>query len=1044
MSDLKAGGKWIAGLRRDTPIEDAAAMVLEPRLESVIELLHLPESKRRREKDDEEEAESRRVRRVHQLRVATRRSAAAIRFFREALKKKHATRCNRILRDIRRAAGDARSLDVHRGFLLDLAGGRADPFELEPLNDAERAAVTDAAMWIEAERENAEQALSRTEENFADDELRYRFGRLLMTASAPRRTVRAGGQESGNGHGQGGSAPRTLGELAGVALPRMLEPLRRAVDASSLTMEELHALRIACKRARYAGEICWPVFADPEALEEQERSGRAAWESFERGAYAELASLQERLGKLNDGDELARRLAQVGSELGEQSSSTKNALLGVASRLEQRLAGERDAFLGWWWGEPTAHRFIDELIASARAGGSAGGGASSRAGSARRATAGNHSTNGADMPADHGASGPPSNARVDPSGNGRAGGAGRGPELVLEPLPNDGTDDALGEGAGGETRRVAAIDVGSNSIRLVVAELRGDGWFRVLDDEKAVTRLGKGLSETGRMQPETIDMSAQAVARMRVIAEGYAVERIRVIGTAAARDAENGQDLVDAIREASGLELEIIGPSEEARLAVRSVDHAFHLENTHAAVVDIGGGSTEIVLTANGLIEQVFPLKLGAVRLTERFGSCEPGEAGGRDRGYDAMRSFVRSTLRDEVGRVDFSPQMLFGTGGIFTSLASISMNGGVTRPLESAKGGSEGPSAAMLPFKTRGYELRRSEVKHTLDRVRKLPVRERARVPGMSPDRAEIAVAGLTIVESVMKHLSINVLRVHDRGIREGLLLEMLDELFGRTHAPGSGAIHGREKLDRISAAKRFATACHFEEPHALHVAALAASVFDQVVFATDAGGEAWSSGVARELLIAGAMLHDVGYLINYAKHHKHSYHLIRHSDMPGFTPRELEIVANIARYHRRAEPKKKHPNFARLQEADREIVRRLSAIARLADGLARSHTRNVRRVHLSIADGIASFTLIAEHDPSVDLWGAQRKAALFEREFGLSTRFAWLREDEQGEDGTLEPFSASRIGSHGSDGVDGPGDGRAREDSRPLPAKDKDRTSA
>lgn len=972
MSDLKAGGKWIAGLHPRMPVAEAAGLVLEPRLESVVNLLHLPAQQRQGKSTEDNEA--REIRRVHQLRVATRRSAAAIRFFRVALKKKRATRCRTVLRDIRRAAGEARTLDVHRQILLGMADGTADPFGLEPLNDAERSAIADAALWLEAARANAEHTLRRTEDNFADDELRYRFGHLLMSARPPKRAK-----------GRKETAPpiHTLADLARHSLPGILEPLRDAVDASTLTMEQLHGLRIVCKRARYAAEICWPMFVDPADFEEAASNDHPAWEGFERGPYASLVAIQDRLGKLNDGHEIGLRLSTIGNDLGEHSPSTKNTLLGLASRLEQCLAAERDAFLGWWWGEPKAHRFLDELMAVVQP--------------ELIARAHPHAlkVNSEEPTMPH---------RRKPTGSGSASGHDsdgalrvpvlQAPTIVHESFPTDPAPDSSDQARPGETKRIAAIDVGTNSLRLVVAEARADGWFRVVDDEKAVTRLGKGLAETGRMQPETIAISAQAIARMRVIAEGYAVEKIRVIGTAAARDAENSNELIDAVRDTAGLELEIISPSEEARLAVRSVDHAFHLENMHAAVVDIGGGSTEIVLTANGLIDQVFPLKLGAVRLTEQFGTCEPGAPTSEHQGYDALKAFVRNTFREKVGKLDFIPQMLFGTGGIFTSLASISMNGSVDRPLEMVKSPTDGPSGAMLPFKIRGYELRRSEVKHILDRVRKLSVRDRARVPGMSPDRAEIAVAGLTIVEAVMKHLGINVLRVHDRGIREGLLLEMIDELFDRP--PAAGSASHREKLDRFSAAKRFATACHYEEPHALHVAELAMSIFDQLVFALDAADEPWASGVARELVASASLLHDVGYLINYAKHHKHSYHLIRHSDMPGFTPRELEIVANIARYHRRAEPKKKHPNFARLNEADRGIVSKLSAITRLADGLARSHTRNVRRVHLNIADGVASFTLIAANDPSVDLWGAQRKSSLFEREFELTARFAWLQENE------------------------------------------------
>lgn len=984
MSPIKAGGKWIEGLSPEIPVADAAALVLEPRLESVIDLLHL----RDRKASSASDTTSFQIRRIHQLRVATRRCAATIRFFRPTIKKKHATRSRAILREVRKAAGDARSLDVDRQLLLGLAAGTADPLGIEPLNDAERSAISDAALWLEAERQNAELKLANVQAEFFDDELRYRFGRLLMGIHPPRvEKVR---------RSKASQVPRpitTLRDLAACTLPSIVEPLRAAVHADTLTMEELHQLRIACKQARYATEICWPLFVDDDQLKKAEAKNRPAWSPFERGPYAGLVAMQDRLGVINDGHELGIRLSVIASELSEHSPSTRDALLGLIERIKHHLETERDAFLSWWWGDPSSHRFVEQIVAAVDA--------STVSRHDKRSNAQPPLDPHKDPPAKRERARMPkrqsSSEQVDASNHSVAASISipTPDTLIHEPLPIDTLTESTDRPAFGQTKRIAAIDVGTNSLRLVVAEARADGWFRVVDDEKAVTRLGKGLAQTGRMQPETIALSAQAIARMRVIADGYGVERIRVIATAAARDASNGEELVAAVRDTSGLEMEIISSSEEARLAVRSVDHAFHLENMHAAVVDVGGGSTEVVLTANGLIDQVFPLKLGAVRLTEQFGTCEPGSPTSETVGYDALRTFVRNTLRDEVGKLDFVPQMLFGTGGIFTSLASISMHGSIDGADESAKPAAEGPNGVMLPFKLRGFELRRSEVKHILDRVRKLSVKDRARVPGISPDRAEIAVAGLAIVEAVMKHLGINLVRVHDRGIREGLLLEMIDDIFGRP----AGSIASPEKLDRFSAAKRFALACHYEAPHAHHVADLATSIFDQLIVALNAQDEPWASPICRELVASASLLHDVGYLINYAKHHKHSYHLIRHSDMPGFTPRELEIVANIARYHRRSEPKKKHPNFARLNEADRAIASRLSAITRLADGLARSHTRNVRRVELSIEDGAALFTLVAARDPSVDLWGGQRKVTLFEHEFNLKARFDWKQDDQPDE---------------------------------------------
>ena len=517
-------------------------------------------------------------------------------------------------------------------------------------------------------------------------------------------------------------------------------------------------------------------------------------------------------------------------------------------------------------------------------------------------------------------------------------------------------------------RRVAALDIGSNSIRLIVAEVSPDASYRVIDDEKIIARLGQGLAETGRLDMERIAAAVDGIERLKSIADGFEVQRLRAVATAAVREADNGIDLVRMIKARCGLEVEVISAEAEARLAYRSVHHAFHLDDHAALVVDVGGGSTEILLSVNGMVEQVYTLKLGAVRLTEMFGVNDPMNI----EGYDQMRRYIGDVMREHAERPWVTPHMMYGTGGTFTAMASISMH----------RAAPDRGAGDMLPFTIRGYEMQRSEVRHLLDWLRKLNDRQRASVPGLSPDRAGIIVAGVTIADRVMRRFDANRLMVHDGGIRDGLILSIIDEMMRR-----SGGSR-KAPVDRLRDVRRFAAKCNYEVRDSEHVARLATRIFDQVRaqrpdladVLTDAG---------RDMLEAAAVLRDVGYLVNYTGHHKHSYHLIVHSDLRGFSPREVEIIANIARYHRKAEPKSKHPGFAKLDESSQRIVQHLAAIVRIADGLDRTHTQSVRDVDLVMDADRAVFRAMASMEPAVDLWGAEQKAGLFSRVFDVDAVF-------------------------------------------------------
>lgn len=503
--------------------------------------------------------------------------------------------------------------------------------------------------------------------------------------------------------------------------------------------------------------------------------------------------------------------------------------------------------------------------------------------------------------------------------------------------------------------RLAAIDIGSNSIRLIVAEALRNGGYRVLDEEKETTRLAGKLASTGRLDPEAVERAVTALGRMKRIAEGFQVRELRCIATCAVREAKDGDEFCRRVKNDVGLDVEVISDEQEAHLAFYSVTRNFSLDKKDVAVADIGGGSTELILASGNIIEAVCATPLGAVRLTEMFAG-DDGQIGGN---HAKLVSWIDRELKRRTKHAILQPHVLIGSGGTCTSVAEM---------INASKGGG--------PLPLRGYEVTRAEVSHLVDRLRKMSAKARRNVPGLSADRADIIVAGVTIIDRLMNHFRVNRMQIHDRGVRDGLLLTMLDRTLGAA---------GEDPHDQEAAVERFASNCGVDMAHGRHVAMLAGQILSQLV------GSHGLAAEDRPLLEAAARLQDVGYLINYDQHHKHSYHLILNSRLAGFKPHELEIIANVARYHRGSMPKKKQSNFARLSKADRDRVRKLAGILRIAGGLDRSNSRQVQAVAATERDGKVTFRVLANENPDVDLWAAERRTELFEKAFDVATAFAW-----------------------------------------------------
>jgi exopolyphosphatase/guanosine-5'-triphosphate,3'-diphosphate pyrophosphatase len=488
--------------------------------------------------------------------------------------------------------------------------------------------------------------------------------------------------------------------------------------------------------------------------------------------------------------------------------------------------------------------------------------------------------------------------------------------------------------------RLAAIDVGSNSIRLLVAEYDPAAGLNVIDEVKDQPRLAAGLARTGRLDEEAIARAMLALRRMREVCRRRGAQRIAAVATAAVREAVNGAEFVERVHRELDIPLQVIDAETEAALSYRSVAHHFRLAGARTLVADIGGGSLELIGAIDGLVELTLSLPLGAVRLTELHlqGRREPRRA------VAQLRTYVRKHLRKSVRHRDWTAGFVIGSGGTFTTLARMAM----------ARRG------LPIPETIHGLTVTTGEVETLIEWLTETPPEQRRVVPGLNPQRADIILAGLAVTAELLGLIDARQLTVSAFGLREGLLLDMIGERRATA-------------ADPLRLMREFVERCQCDRRHVEHVRQLSLQLFEQLAPALGAGD------AERPLLEAAALLHDVGQLVSYRKHHRHSYQLIMHAERLNLTPRDRLLVALISRYHRKSGPSRKHEEFAALPPEDQAIVRRLSGLLRVADGLDRGHTASVERVPVSLGPGalrISAVPRIAGADLSLECWGAGRKS--------------------------------------------------------------------
>ncbi len=495
--------------------------------------------------------------------------------------------------------------------------------------------------------------------------------------------------------------------------------------------------------------------------------------------------------------------------------------------------------------------------------------------------------------------------------------------------------------------RLGAIDVGSNSIRLLVAEFDPQGGIKVVDEVKDQPRLAAGLAESNNLDEFAMARALQTLARMREVAERRGVKRISAVATSAVREADNGKAFVDRVRREVGIPLRIIDPETEAALSWRSVAHHFPLSTGRALVADIGGGSLELIGAVNGLVELTKSLPLGAVRLTEQY----LFEDKSRSKEVAALRNKVRKQLKKAGRWREWNNVSVIGSGGTFTNLARMVL----------ARRGH--PTEAA-----HGEIIKTAEVEQMLEWLCTLSVDRRRNVPGLNPQRADIILAGLAVTAELLSLVEARSLTVSAFGLREGLLLEMIGETAQRS-------------ADPLRAMREFVDRCQGDRRHVEQVRIIGLTLFDRLCNVMGADQE------ERPILEAACLLHDVGQVVSYRKHHKHSFQLIMHAERLNFTSRDRYLVAMVSRYHRRKGPSLKDEEFARLTDDEQGIVRRMSALLRVADGLDRGHTSAVERVSTRITAErltIRATPKLKAADLSLECWGAAKKSDVLAKVLG------------------------------------------------------------
>ena len=513
-------------------------------------------------------------------------------------------------------------------------------------------------------------------------------------------------------------------------------------------------------------------------------------------------------------------------------------------------------------------------------------------------------------------------------------------------------------------RILAAIDLGTNSLHMVVVKVQPQlPTFTIIAREKETVRLGD-CGEKGSLKPEVMERAIACLRRFQGVAKTFNAEQIVAVATSAVREAPNGRDFIRRVADELDLEISLISGQEEARRIYLGVLSAMEFNNQSHIIIDIGGGSTELILGEGWEPRFLSSTKVGAVRLTKDFVHTDPISRNE----FLYLQAYIRGTLERVIDELSSHLKpgeipRLVGTSGTIETLAGIKAR---------EKSGTE-------PTRIGGYKLTIEELQEFINRIRKLSYQERLQIPGIADRRAEIILAGALILQEAMMLLNLRSLTVCERSLREGVIVDWM-----LTHGLIDDRLHyGSSVRERsvLNIAQKYKVDLESSE----RVANFALSLFDQTKGLLHNWGE-----VERELLWSASILHNCGLYVSHSAHHKHSYYLIRYGELLGFTEMEIEAIANLARYHRKSSPKKKHEPYQSLPRRFRQVIDQLHPLLRLAVALDRRMIGAISQVICEYKPMTREFYLKLkpshpDDDCALELWSLDLKKEAFEMNYGL-----------------------------------------------------------
>lgn len=499
--------------------------------------------------------------------------------------------------------------------------------------------------------------------------------------------------------------------------------------------------------------------------------------------------------------------------------------------------------------------------------------------------------------------------------------------------------------------RLAAIDIGSNSIHMIVIAPEPGGGYRVLGREREMVRLGKSAHGRGALSETAMRDGLETLVKMTTLARLKGAEQVVAVATSAVREAANGQDFIARVKAQTGLDVQLLTGVEEGRLIYRAVREVVDLGQGTAAIVDVGGGSTEWIATRAGEVEQVVSLTLGSLRGSNDLQGDPPTAAS-----LERLRRRIQKRLAQEIPRGQ--AERLVATSGTAVCCADL---------IDLFAGRDWKDASAAL------REVRLKDLAQLVERLHTLERRELAALPPVGGPRSDSLIAGAVLLHELVSHARVERFQVSDRALREGLVLAALGQPIPT--ARDSEDLRRRQIL-------RLAERTESVYRHSLQSARLALRVFDVTASLHGLGAR------EREWLEYAALLHDIGYAIHYRNHHKHTYYLISSATLDAFDPREMEIIAHVARYHRGPTPKRSHATLAPLKPWQQRTIRQLAALLRLADALDRTHASRVEEIYGSIRKNRVTLEVVSRYDVSLELEAARERGSYFEKIFDCRLR--------------------------------------------------------